>query len=595
MFITHKEELVGMIVRRIKDAVGSIIIRDGKQYRVLKFEQYGLVEYRLAEVTGIFTKEAVPASQVIGAGYQGSDHLVQIAEEKAPSSLTASLKSQVAKKDLTAQLKKQLDKPTGIQTGQIDTSKIKAAEIKLSTPGSQIIKTAEAITATIKPSPAAVAADLRSQVARSEAQQAHAKASVASKSAVKSSEVAAEALHQADEANRTASKASAEVAGVRYRLANVERKAEKALDVAGDSFESLREIDSRLSAIETKQSEEETKLSIQNELNAKLAQKKGQADLQAQFNASVNKNKTTGGNTMKNVFATIKGQFGKVEGIFAFSPVTNGLALRKGISAEFVAYDKATKGITDVSGLTLDINVPAFKLPTAHKDVKVGDIVLHNAEYVYVTAKHDGYLETINPVKGVKGSVIATKNALLGTTFYTVVKTLDAATGNNGGGFDPMLLMALGGDSKKDDLLPLLLMSGGLGGQAKQGQIDPTLLMLLGDDVEDLLPLVLMQQGGVAGEGFNPLMFLAMNKEGKKNDLLPLLLMSGQAGQGAQAGAFNPMMLLAMQGEGGGDFKDILMLQAMTGQNIFGGQAPAAPAQSQTPANGENTDENAGE
>lgn len=329
----------------------------------------------------------------------------------------------------------------------------------------------------------------------------------------------------------------------------------------------------KVEAIESKQKQEALKVNLQDQLNRSLAQKKATAELQAQLNNQTT-NKTTGGNgTMKNLFGAFKNQFGKVEGQFAFSIVTNGLALRKGISQEFVAYNKDTKELTDVSGLTLKFDVPAFKLPVKEDAIAVGDLIIHNGEYVYVTGKADGYLETLNPAKAVRSSVIPTKNALLGAAFYTVVKTLDAA---GQGGFNPMLLMALNKGEDKKDLLPLLLMSGGLGGGTTTGAIDPTMLMMLGDDVEDLLPLVLMQQGGVAGQGFNPLMFLAMNKGGSKmNDLLPLLMMQGQAG--GQAGGINPMLLMALS-EGGGDMKELFLMQALTGQNLFGGQAPAAPA-----------------
>jgi hypothetical protein len=364
-----------------------------------------------------------------------------------------------------------------------------------------------------------------------------------------------------------------EVNGVAEEVYNVQDYAYAVSDVAHNA---LRKVE----AIEAKQFEEEKKMSLQNELNRKLAEQKQQAELQAQLNQKLNQ-KTTGGNgTMKNVLNTIKGQFGKVEGKFAFSVLTGGLALRKGLTNSFVAYNKDTKELTDVSGLTLKFDVPAFKLPVASEQVAVGDLIIHNGEYVYVTKKNDGYLEILNPEKGVNGSVVPTKNVLLNAAFYTVVKTLDAAGGT---GFNPMLLMAMDKGSDKSDLLPLLLMSGGIGNGAA-GSIDPTMLMLLGDDVEDLLPLVLMQQGGVTGTGFNPLFFLLSQKGGKMGDMLPLLMATGGLNGGAQAGGFNPMMLLALGGEGG-DMKDLLMMQALTGQNIFGGVAPVAPAAKEVKGN----------
>lgn len=297
-------------------------------------------------------------------------------------------------------------------------------------------------------------------------------------------------------------------------------------------------------------------MSLQDRLNQSLAQQK---------------QTTQGGKgTMKNLFGAFKNQFGKVEGRFAFSIATGGLAIRKGHTNEFVAFNAETGTITEVTGLTLDFNVPAFKLPVEASQVKKGQIVLNGTDYGYVTNVADGYLEVVIPEKNVRGSVLPTTNVIMGgKAFYTVVQTLDAA---GEGGFNPMLLMAMG-DGKKDDLLPFLLMSGGLGGAQAAGQIDPMMLMMLQDSADDLLPLMLMQQGGALGEGFNPLMFLMMSdkkggKGGKFDDLLPLMMM--QQG-GAAAGGINPMMLM-MMGDGGGDMKDLLMMQALGGQgfNLFG-------------------------
>lgn len=326
----------------------------------------------------------------------------------------------------------------------------------------------------------------------------------------------------------------------------------------------------RVTKLEQKQLEEEKKVELQNILNAKLAEAKKQSDLQAQLNQKLNQ-KSGGNGTMKNVLGAFKNQFGKVEGKFAFSLVTGGLAIRKGISNDFVAYD-ANGTITDVSGLTLDFKVPAFKLPVAASEVAVGDIVLNGADFGYVTKVNDGYVETIVPEKNAKGTVLPTNNVLFGNAFYTVVKTIDAA---GKGGFNPMLLLAMG-DGNKDELVKIMALSGGLGG-AGNGTIDPTMLMLLGDNMDELLPFFLMQQGGVAAQGFNPLMLLALSdkKGGKKDNLLPLLMMQGQQG----AGAINPMMMLAL-GDGDIDLTTLALMGGFGGNGLFGAtpKAPVAPA-----------------
>lgn len=568
-----------MALKKVHEVkVGSNIRVKGVDYKV---KRNGITDLTLNEIllTGFATNTVdVSLRRLIGVSNPNT-YVEVVSEPKAdltselrgqlnttPSSLTEQLRKQKSQQDLTESLRSQVEEDCSCEDCEdYDSDDEGDDDEEDDDDDKSIIAVAQPLSF-----PSVTTANLRSQAAQQAANQARLEATIAkakATGAIESVNYLAEEVEIVSERLDVHEEAHNALADV------VERQAfEQA--ISSDSLASaFRGVSGRVSAIESKIKEEERKVNLQAELNRKLAAKKAQSDLQAQLDQKLNK-KTTGGSGMKNILGAFKAQFGKVEGKFAFSPVTNGLALRKGISTDFVAYDAKAKTLTDVSGLTLKFDVPAFKLPTAEKDVKVGDIIIHNAEYVYVTKKADGYLETINPEKAVRGSVIPTKNALLGAAFYTVVKTLDAA---GEGGFNPMLLMAMGNGSK-DELLPLLLMSGGLGGAAKQGQIDPTMLMLLGDSVDELLPLVLMQQGGVAGQGFNPLMFLAMNKGGNFSELLPLLAMTGGLGQaGGQAGAINPMMLLAM-GDGGSDMKDLLLMQALTGQNIFGGVAPQAPA-----------------
>jgi len=76
-----------------------------------------------------------------------------------------------------------------------------------------------------------------------------------------------------------------------------------------------------------------------------------------------------------------------------------------------------------------------------------------------------------------------------------------------------------GGD-KIDDLLPLMMMNGGFGGQAN-GQMDPLLMMSLLDsdsdsDSDKLLPLLMMQQGGMNGMNngqIDPMMMMLLLKD----------------------------------------------------------------------------------
>ena len=96
--------------------------------------------------------------------------------------------------------------------------------------------------------------------------------------------------------------------------------------------------------------------------------------------------------------------------------------------------------------------------------------------------------------------------------------------------------------------------------------------------------------GSIGGQ-INPMLLMALNDDDKKDSLLPLLLMNQQGG----AVGMNPMLMLALAGkeDGKSSLKDLLMMSALTGNNLFGGaafgvQAPAqvvdAPAETETPA-----------
>jgi len=73
------------------------------------------------------------------------------------------------------------------------------------------------------------------------------------------------------------------------------------------------------------------------------------------------------------------------------------------------------------------------------------------------------------------------------------------------------------GGNKFDDLLPLMMMNGGFGGQGN-GQIDPMMMMLMSDSDSDssLLPLLMMQQGGMGGMNggqMDPMMMMLLLKD----------------------------------------------------------------------------------
>lgn len=478
---------------------------------------------------------------------KGANHLVVVSEEPGSQDLAADLREQLAKNSLKAQL-------TGANGGEKNLTESLKAQIE----GKNKPSLTENLRAQVTSLPALSTDSLTSLKVDA----------VNSKVDTLRTQLAQNAL-RTNEANVKADGVNVGIQDLSQALEEQAYENELRIQRVSDDVENvadgLDDLDGEVAGMGIRiyvLEEEKRQRDLQAKLNQKLAQNGQTIKAQSAQNQ--------GGNSMKNVLASFKNLFGKVEGQFALS-MFGGTAIRKApFSQEWVTYD-AQNGITDVQGNVLKFDVPAFRLPVEPKAVKKGNIVVaQNGTYGYVTEVSDGFVKVIFPATAAQGTVLPVRNPLLNKSFYTVVQILDLAGGETGG-FNPMLLMAMGGEGNKSDLLPLLLASGGLGG--KEGQIDPMTLMMISDGAEDILPLLLLQQGGFAQEGMNPLMLLALgDKGGKSSDLLPLLLATG--GAGGAAGMQGILPFLLMGDDKGGDFKDLLMMQAMTGQNLFG--APAA-------------------
>jgi len=176
-------------------------------------------------------------------------------------------------------------------------------------------------------------------------------------------------------------------------------------------------------------------------------------------------------------------------------------------------------------------------------------------------------------------------------------------SGGLGGSTDllssPLLLLTLLKDnSSMTDLLPILLLSGGLGaGAGATGGLDimsnPLILLLLLDDnnnssLTKLLPILLMGSMGAsgmgAGAGINgilPLILLLDGNSTGTSDLLLIMLASGGAlgGAGGATGgdlqSLLPILLLG-DGLGGGDSTKDLLLFSLLGGGGLGGTGGAA-------------------
>lgn len=170
-----------------------------------------------------------------------------------------------------------------------------------------------------------------------------------------------------------------------------------------------------------------------------------------------------------------------------------GLAVQNA-TGSWVSYNATSKSVIDVDILNVDCRKYMFKMPVAMKDIKVGDVVIHNKKPMFVVDKTNG-LTVIDVVAGEEKKILLTKN-MFGFDFATKVVSM----------FDMSSAKATA-DSPFGNMLPLLL----LGNEAK------------GDN--DAMLMYMMMQGQ---SGFDPMMMMLLMGDNKSSNMLPLMFMMNQ-------------------------------------------------------------------
>ena len=173
-----------------------------------------------------------------------------------------------------------------------------------------------------------------------------------------------------------------------------------------------------------------------------------------------------------------------------------GLAI-KNSTGTWVSYNPATKQIIDVDVLNFDGAKFLYKMPVALKEVKVGDIVIHNRKPMFVisTAKdQSNALMVVDIYAGEEKTIVPPVN-MFGFNFVVRVVSLFGELSQN----------APSADAPFGNMLPFLLMN----------------------DNKDIDPMAMMLMMGQGGTNFasNPMMMYFLMKDGGDKDILPLLFM----------------------------------------------------------------------
>ena len=191
---------------------------------------------------------------------------------------------------------------------------------------------------------------------------------------------------------------------------------------------------------------------------------------------------------------------------FDFGPVKDcvhmsmyGMAI-KNKAGNYVSYDPATESIVDVDILNFEgANKFMFKMPVPIKDIKIGDIVVHNGIPCFVKNVPDGMIKSfavIDPYEGELKEILIPKS-MFGFDYATKVVNLmegmfgniTASAENPFGNMLPLMLMSDG--AKADDMLPMMLMMSQNTGNTNMFS-NPMMMYLLAKGDKNIDPLAIM-------------------------------------------------------------------------------------------------------
>ena len=200
-----------------------------------------------------------------------------------------------------------------------------------------------------------------------------------------------------------------------------------------------------------------------------------------------NKKKNGGKSMFNNLMKNFK--FGKMD-TNAIKYSFNGIAFQTEDN-DYVVYNPDMT-FTNVSEMVIDI--PIYVMPVPKSDVKIGDIIIHNSEFVIVQSIEAKEIRVARPrTKEIVG--IIPEKSVFGFDFYTKVIDFtknfsNSATSSNPFGNLPMLMMMDNKDNNNDMLMLMMMMNGG-----KMDFNNPMFMYMMmskSEDKSNLLPLMML-------------------------------------------------------------------------------------------------------
>lgn len=216
-------------------------------------------------------------------------------------------------------------------------------------------------------------------------------------------------------------------------------------------------------------------------------------------NENTNCEESKENNFMNKNFMNFK--FGKVESDDVRVSMY-GIAI-KNVDGRYVSWDVKNHSVMDVEIMNMPCGDFLYMMPVAIKDIKHGDVVIHNRVPMFVVEVHASTLKVIDIREGTEKEIYLTKSPF-GFNFATKVVSLMDMTGNQAnadnpfGNFLPFMLMS---DGKMDnDMLPMMMLMGGANGFTNMAS-NPMMMYFMmkdGGNMNDMLPLMLMMNQSAA-------------------------------------------------------------------------------------------------
>ena len=155
---------------------------------------------------------------------------------------------------------------------------------------------------------------------------------------------------------------------------------------------------------------------------------------------------------------------------------TYGLAI-KDAAGKWVSYDKTNDSIVDVSPLTFGDGKYFYKMPVAIKDIKEGDVIIHEKRPMFVgMVCKDGDLSVVDIMSAERKVIMPVKNMFNFNYYIKVVSIMDMAGATTQPSEDnpfgnPMMFLLMDDNKDIDPMMMALLMGG--------GQINQQMLMYM--------------------------------------------------------------------------------------------------------------------